>query len=88
MLRLTCLALLIAAASASAQAPEDAAHRADRERTQALNRAAGGVVLRHDRQNAASRTTYQAAHDRYLRELGAWRARFDACNAGDWSACQ
>lgn len=88
MLRLAPLLLMLVATAALAEPIEDAPHRADRERTEALNRAAGAVVTGRDARNAASRRDYQAAHDRYVRELAAWRARFDACNAGDWSACR
>lgn len=80
--------LVLATSPACAWTEEDAAHRADRLRTQQLNRSAAASIASRDRGQAARADTYRAAQDRYERERAAWRRRFDACQAGDWSACQ
>lgn len=79
------IVLVLLAAPVSAE--EDAAHRADRLRTEQLNRQAASVVARRDRQNAQVRKGGDDAMDRYQRELAAWRRRVADCRAGDYSAC-
>ncbi|NIJ07783.1 hypothetical protein FHS31_001393 [Sphingomonas vulcanisoli] len=81
------LALLLTATPAIAQ-DEDAAHRADRERTQELNRRAAAVVERRNDSNAQGSAAYRAAHARYERDMAEWRRRVAACDRGDWSACE
>jgi len=80
-------ALLAATLPGAASAAEDAAHRADRLRTEALNRQAAEVVARRDRQNAGIRRGGDAANERYQRQLDDWRRRVADCRAGDYSAC-
>lgn len=79
------LALLLIAAPAVAQ--EDAAHRADRERTEQLNRQVSNATARHARANAQARDRYRAQRSAYQRSMAEWRKLFDACEAGDRSAC-
>lgn len=95
--------LLLATSAASAQVEEDAAHRADRLRTEQLNRDAAAAIARRDRANAdllrrdqarnedqAYRETerrYRAARAQYERELADWRERVAACRAGYYDAC-
>jgi hypothetical protein len=84
---------LASMAAASAAQPalageEDAAHRADRLRTEALNRQAAAVARRRDSKiGADGAEDYRAAMDRYERRMAEWRRRVRACEAGDWSAC-
>lgn len=66
---------------------EDAAHRADRLRTQALNQRAAAAVARRDHGNARQRESYRAARDRYERQMADWRARVADCRAGYYDAC-
>ena len=66
---------------------EDAAHRADRLRTQALNERAAAVVSRRDDGNARQRESYRAARDRYERRMAEWRERVADCRAGYYDAC-
>ena len=82
---LALLSILILPAAAHAE--EDAAHRADRLRTEQLNRNAAAVVARRDRQNAQVRKGGDDAMDRYQKQLAAWRRRVADCRAGDYSAC-
>jgi hypothetical protein len=77
----------LAAVPAFAQA-EDSAHRADRLRTIELNRRAQATIDRRDRANADVAETNRKAMERYERQRAEWRKRFDACRAGDWSACE
>lgn len=70
-----------------ALAQEDAAHRADRLRTEQLNRQAAEGVARRDRQNARIREGGDAAMSRYQRQLAEWRRRVADCRAGIYSAC-
>jgi hypothetical protein len=79
------LALLMSAAISDE--PLDAAHRADRDRTRALNRDAGKHVTRRLDRNDANEAAYRAARARYEADMAAWRRRVRACEAGDWSAC-
>lgn len=81
------LAMMTSLATPSVAQQEDAAHRADRLRTEQLNRSAAAVVARRDRQNAQVRRRGDDAMDRYQKELAAWRRRVAACNAGDYDAC-
>jgi len=82
------LVLLIAIAAASAPAlAEDAAHRADRLRTEQLNRTAAAVVDRRMRRNADGQASYRDAQADYARRMADWRGRVAACERGDRSAC-
>jgi len=81
------LILALVPAAAFAQSREDAVHRADRERTAALNRRTQGKVDRHDAANDAAIARYNAAQAAYQREREAWRRRVAACEAGDDRAC-
>lgn len=83
---LPCLFVLMATSARGSQ--EDAAHRADRRTTQALNRRAGEAVERRRARNAAGEEAYDAARDRYEREMAAWRRRVAACRDGERSACR
>ncbi|TZG28702.1 hypothetical protein [Sphingomonas montanisoli] len=80
------LGLLILSQAAVARA-EDAAHRADRLRTEQLNRRALAATERRDVGNAKVRRSNADAMDDYQRKLAAWRKRYDACLDGDYSAC-
>jgi hypothetical protein len=86
MLRLIILSLSTLLAATPALA-EDAAHRADRLRTQQLNADAQAVVDQRNRSNARKRRTGAAAHERYQRELADWRRRVAACRSGDYPSC-
>ncbi|MFW2828798.1 hypothetical protein [Sphingomonas sp. ID0503] len=74
--------LLLAAPQA-----EDAAHRADRERTEQLNRQAAKIVERRQARNADAREDYRDADARYQRQMAAWRQRVVECRSGNWDAC-
>ena len=93
MRRFLCLPLLVAVPTALAsQAVEDEAHRADRLRTEQLNRQAADIVARRDDPGAArdhdeAQRDYAAARAAYQRRLAAWRARVDACVNGIYEAC-
>jgi hypothetical protein len=81
-------ALIVATAAASpAYAREDAAHRADRLRTEQLNRSAGAVVDQRRRRNADGQARYRNAQADYARRMAAWRAQVAACRSGDYAAC-
>ncbi|RVT94242.1 hypothetical protein [Sphingomonas crocodyli] len=80
------LGLLILSQAAVARA-EDSAHRADRLRTEQLNRRALAATERRDNGNARVRRSNEAAMNDYQRRLAAWRKRYDACVDGDYSAC-
>ena len=82
------LIALATASAASAQSGEDAAHRADRLRTQDLNRRAAAVVAHRDGRNADAEDAYANARERYERRMEAWRRQVRACRAGDWDACR
>ncbi|MDB5689201.1 MAG: hypothetical protein JWL91_1077 [Sphingomonas bacterium] len=79
--------LLLAAADGDARPNEDAAHRADRLRTEQLNRSAGSVVDRRNRRNADGQARYRQAQADYARRMQAWRRQVAACEAGSYSAC-
>lgn len=67
---------------------EDAEHRADRLRTEQLNRDAGAAARRRDRAAAAARDRgYAAARARYEARMAEWRRQVAACRDGDYSAC-
>lgn len=76
---------------ASAAVAEDAEHRADRLRTEQLNRDAGAAAARRDQRSKAfhdrARSDYAAARKRYEQAMADWRRRVAACRAGDYSAC-
>ena len=78
--------LLIVARPALAD-PNDAAHRADRARTQQLNNRAGAVVQRRFASNDRSVAAYRQARARYEREMDDWRERVSECRAGASWAC-
>ncbi len=85
----TALALMLlgTALPASAQDGEDAAHRADRERTQALNgRSWNGYSPATVRPR--DHDDYARARAAYRQRLAAWRARVAACEAGRYDACE
>lgn len=77
--------------SASVALAEDAEHRADRLRTEQLNRDAEGAAARRDQRTKAvhdrARADYDSARKRYEQEMAAWRQRVASCRAGDYSAC-
>ncbi len=79
--------LLIALLLPAIARAEDAEHRADRLRTEALNRAAQARVAQRDHGNAAQHDQYRAALDRYEQRMAEWRARVAACRAGRYDAC-
>ena len=54
---------------------EDAAHRADRIRTEQLNRAAAATVGARDRSFAARAAEARRARADYDRQMAAWRDR-------------
>lgn len=87
MLRTLTLFSLLAAVPAMAQ-EEDAEHRADRLRTIELNHGADAVVGRRDRANANVRDRNRRAQEAYERQRAAWRAQVDACQSGDYGACE
>jgi len=79
--------LLFALLLPSVAQAEDAAHRADRLRTQELNERARAVASRRDHGNAEQRNAYRTARDRYERRMAEWRERVAACRAGQYDAC-
>ncbi len=80
------LILTFAAVSALAQS-EDATHRADRERTEALNRNVAEGATRRDTANDAAVDRYRAALADYARRRAEWQRRLAACQAGNIDAC-
>lgn len=88
MLRSLLVLPLLALPAVALAEPEDAAHRADRLRTIELNERAKGTVNRRDRANADVREANRRAMERYERQRAEWRARVEACRAGDYSACE
>jgi hypothetical protein len=84
-----CFALLLVAlpTAAFAQSDEDVDHRADRIRTEQLNRNAGAAVDRRNGSNAAALDRYRNAQADYQRAREAWRRRLAACQDGDDRAC-
>lgn len=83
------LAMMLAAvpASAFAQTEEDAAHRADRQQTQDLNRGVRRSVEQRDAADAAKLARYREAAEAYERRRAEWRRRVAACENGDDRAC-
>ena len=81
------LMLALAPAVALAQTDEDAAHRADRQTTEDLNRSAARAVDQREAANAATLARYRDQREAYQRQRDAWRRRFLACQAGDERAC-
>ncbi|MEH3108003.1 MAG: hypothetical protein PGN09_12215 [Sphingomonas fennica] len=79
--------LFAAALLAATAVPGDAAHRADRLRTEALNHSAAAAVARRDAANATVRARGRADRADYERRLSAWRRQVAACRAGDAEAC-
>ena len=74
--------LLILVALPAHALEEDAAHRADRQRTEQLNRQAGAVVARRDRANDKAQDRYQDAMADYREKMAQWRREVAACRAG------
>ena len=83
---LAALALTLPAIAAAQE--ENAAHRADRLRTEQLNRHAAQAVARRDRSNAQIRQGGNDAQARYQRQLADWRRRVADCRAGHYEACE
>ena len=81
------IALSVLTATPVLAQPEDAEHRADRLRTIELNKRAQSVVDRRDRGNADVRAQNRRAMERYERQRAEWRRRVEACQAGDYEAC-
>jgi hypothetical protein len=81
------LLLALAPVTAFAQADEDAAHRADRQQTQDLNRNVQRSVDQRNAADAAKLARYREAADAYERRRAEWRRRVAACEDGDDSAC-
>jgi len=84
---LLAIAVFILPTALFAQAEEDAEHRADRLRTEQLNRDAGASVGRRNSANAAALERYRNAQEDYQRARAEWRRRVAACEDGDWRAC-
>ncbi|WP_420139672.1 hypothetical protein [Sphingomonas sp.] len=80
------LALLSTTAFAQAE-DEDAEHRADRLRTEQLNRNAADRVDSRNATNAAAMDRYRDAQAAYQRARERWRRRVEACQDGDYRAC-
>ena len=91
-MRIAVVFLLLLAAPAGAQAWEDDAHRADRLRTQALNRRSPSGYPAAPRAAAAAddggRDDYAQAQAEYRRRLAEWRRRVAACENGYYDACE
>ena len=81
------LMLMSLPVSASAQVDEDEVHRADRERTEQLNRRAGSVLEDRNDANAHTLARYREAREDYERKRAAWRRQVAACDRGDDRAC-
>lgn len=85
-------ALLILGTIAPAAAQEDPVRRADRLRTEQLNRDAHAAAARRDGRIRAEQdraeADYRAARQRYEQAMENWRRRVAACRAGDYSACE
>lgn len=81
------LLLVLASAPAFAQADEDAAHRADRQQTQDLNRGVQRSVEQRNAADAAKLARYRDAAADYARRREEWRRRVAACQDGDDRAC-
>jgi hypothetical protein len=88
MRTLLALALALLSSPSFAQADgEDAEHRADRLRTEQLNRNAADRVDYRNTNNAAAMDRYRDAQDAYQRARERWRRRVAACQDGDYRAC-
>jgi hypothetical protein len=88
MRTLLALALALLSSPSFAQADEeDAEHRADRLRTEQLNRNAADRVDYRNTNNAAAMDRYRDAQDAYQRARERWRRRVVACQDGDYRAC-
>ena len=70
-----------------AQMDEDAEHRADRLRTERLNREAAARVDRRNGVDATAMDRYRDAQAAYQRARKEWRRRLAACEEGDDRAC-
>lgn len=88
---LAALLILGTASAAGAAALEDPVRRADRLRTEQLNRDAHAAAARRDGRIRAeqdrAQADYHAAQQRYQQAMENWRRRVAACKAGDLSAC-
>ncbi|MBV9843045.1 MAG: hypothetical protein JOY99_16190 [Sphingomonadaceae bacterium] len=78
---------LMSSAAAFAQAPDDAAHRADRAAVRQLNGGVMAQVARRDAADQAKFDRYRAASAEYQRALDSWRRQAIACEHGDSAAC-
>jgi hypothetical protein len=88
MRTLFALALALLATPSFAQADEeDAEHRADRLRTEQLNRSAADRVDYRNANNAVAMDRYRDAQQAYQRARERWRRRVEACQDGDYRAC-
>ncbi|WP_116090726.1 hypothetical protein [Sphingomonas crusticola] len=87
MRTLLALAIAILPSVVFAQAEEDAEHRADRARTEQLNRNAAAAVDRRNGANADAVDRYRDAQAAYRRAREEWRRRLAACEEGDDRAC-
>lgn len=87
MRTLIALALAILPTTGFAQADEDAEHRADRARTEQLNRNAAAAVDHREGANTAAIDRYRDAQAAYQRAREEWRRRLAACENGDDRAC-
>ena len=84
-------ALLILGTVSPAFAQEDPVRRADRLRTEQLNREAYTTAARRDGRTRAKQdraeADYQAAQKRYEQAMKDWRSRVTACRSGDYASC-
>ena len=87
-MRIAIVFLLLLAAPAGAQDQEDEAHRADRLRTQALNRRSPNGYLAAPHADEDDRDAYAQAQAEYRRKLTEWRRRVAACENGYYDACE
>lgn len=69
------LAALALIAAGPAPAGEDAAHRADRLETEALNRSAANIVARRQQNDDRQQRAYRANMADYTRKMAEWRKR-------------
>lgn len=87
MRTLLAAALALLPTTSFAQAEEDAEHRADRIRTEQLNRNAADRVDNRNAANAAALDRYHDAQAAYQRARERWRRQVEACQYGDYRAC-
>ncbi len=87
MRTLLALAFILLPGASLAQVEEDAEHRADRVRTEQLNRNAAAAAARRENKNADSIDRYRDAQAAYQRAREQWRRKLAACEDGDDRAC-